>query len=464
MSLDKAVELALKNNHTITQYSEDRESARWGLSATRRQHGLRFTWTSIFNYIGGKYYKPNQDYYAQLHFYYDDPRFNGNETPPYHSEANNTFTLSFPLYTGGRIESQIEGAGYALNSADLTLEYVRQNVKYQAAEAYFKVLQCNSSIEVQKEAVNTLQSHLENVKIQYDVGTVAKADVLSTEVQLADYKRQLNSAWGDYESAVATLNNIIGLPVDTAVLTNEILDEEPYTLTEEECLDYALEHRPDGISAGYRIKQAQANVDATKSGYRPNVSAHIIGYANGEKPWQSNHNGSEYWQIGLDMQWNIFDNGITEAQVNQAKSTVRKAESQMAQQMDQIKLDVHNAYIALTTARKNVDIAVSSVSEAEAAYAIAQVRYVEGVDTNLNVMDAQTKLTQAKNNYLNALYSYNVSKAKLEQVMGVPVNMDAFRYVTAVNEEGKTSPQALEDASVVLIYEDGENFKANANK
>ena len=460
MSLQKAIELALENNHTITQYSADRESARWNLSAVRRQHGPRLSWSSNFGYIGGKRYKSDQEYYAEMHFYYDDPLFNGEERPPYHSEASNNFTLSFPLYTGGQIENQIEGAEYGLNMADVTLEYARQNVKYRAAEAYLRVLQYNSAIKVQEEAVHFLQSHLENVTIQYEVGTVAKADVLSTEVQLADYKRQLNSAWGDYESAVATLNNIIGLPVDTALVTDEVLDTEPYSLDEEECIAYALEHRPDGISSAYGVKQAQTQINVAKAGYRPSVSASVLGSMTGEKPFQTNHNNSEYWQIGLDLQWNIFDNGITSAQVNQAKASKLKAESQLLEQLDQIKLDVHNAYVALETARKNLEVSAHSVSEAEAAYAIAQVRYVEGVDTNLNVMDAQTKLAQAKNNYFNALYSYNVSKAKLEQVMGVPVDIDAFRYVTAV-DEGKTSPQALKESKIDLVYEDGENFKAN---
>ena len=143
---------------------------------------------------------------------------------------------------------------------------------------------------------------------------------------------------------------------------------------------------------------------------------------------------------------------LTEAQVNQAKAEQRKVESQRLQRIDQIKLEVHNAYVAMTTADKNVDIAAHSVSEAETAYAIALVRYMEGVDTNLNVMDAQTKLAQAKNNYFNALYSYNVSRAKLEQVMGVPVHMDVIRYVAAV-DEGKTSPQALEESDFIKVVQ-----------
>lgn len=462
MSLEKAIGLALGNNHTITQYAEDRESARWGLSATRRNSGLRLSWSNTTGYIGGKYYRPNQDYYAQYHFYYDDDRFTGSETPPYHTESSNTFTLTMPLYTGGKLENQIEGAEYALHSADLNLEYARQYVRYQTAEAYYQVLQRNAEIQVQQEAVNYLQSHLDTIQIQYEVGTVAKADVLSTAVQLADYKRQLNSAWGNYESAVATLNNVMGIPVDTALVINDELDGTPYTVSEDECISYALEHRPDGLAAEYEVRRATAQVGVTKSAYRPTVTAIARGILVGEKPFESNHNTQEYWQLGVNVDWNIFDNGITAAQVNQAKAVERKAESQRLQQIDRIKLDVHNAYIAILTAAKNLDVSSAAVSEAESAYEIAKVRYIEGVDTNLNVMDAQTKLAQAKNNYYAALYNYNVSKAKMEQVIGVPVKIDALSYYTAV-AEGKTSPKALEEADVTLIYSDGEVFEASNN-
>lgn len=448
MTLDKAVELALKNNRAIEQYSEDREAARWGLSATRRNGGLRLSWSSSANYIGGKYYREYQDIYANYHPYYDNDAvvYNGREAPPYHTEVSNNFTLSMPLYTGGRLENQIEGAEYQLNSANLTLEYARQQVKYQAAEAYYQILQCSDNIKVQQEAVNVLQSHLDIVQIQYEIGTVAKADVLSTSVQLAYYKRQLNTAWGNYETAVARLNNIIGLPVDTLLVTNETLTKTPYDKTEDECIDYALEHRPDGIAAGYAVERAAANVGATKSGYRPQVTAVARGSMVGEKYFKSDHT-AESWTVGVNINWDIFDNGITSAQVNQAKASQRRAESQHLQQLDTIMLEVHSAYIALATADKNVDIASAAVKEAQDSYEIAKVRYLEGVDTNLNVMDAQTKLAESWNNYYSALYSYNVGKAKLDQVIGIPIALDSVRYNAAV-EEGKTPNKAFKESVI----------------
>jgi len=75
------------------------------------------------------------------------------------------------------------------------------------------------------------------------------------------------------------------------------------------------------------------------------------------------------------------------------------------------------------------------------------VRYEEGVDTNLNVMDAQEKLTQARTNYFSALYSYTTSKAQLEKAMGIPIEIDAEIYKKAV-DEGKISKKALEISKV----------------
>ena len=72
-------------------------------------------------------------------------------------------------------------------------------------------------------------------------------------------------------------------------------------------------------------------------------------------------------------------------------------------------------------AEKRIDTTKVAVVQAEEDYKIAQVRYSAGVGTNLDVMDSQVALTQAKTNYIQALYDYNTSKAKLEKAMGIPV-------------------------------------------
>ena len=153
------------------------------------------------------------------------------------------------------------------------------------------------------------------------------------------------------------------------------------------------------------------------------------------------------WQGGVQVQWNLFDNGVTSAGVNQVKSRLRKAKSTAKQTLDNISLEVRNAYLDLTAAAENIKTTKTSVDQASEEYELAQLRYVEGVGTNLDVMDAQEKLTQARTNYASALYNYNAAKAALDKAMGVPVDIIVTKYVDAI-DSGIESDEALKEASV----------------
>ncbi len=460
LTFEEAVQLALENNRLIEQREEDREAAKWNLSAARRSSGPRLSWSSSANRIGGRYYHGAR---AQRYQLYDVPkdvlREHGITTLPplYQSENSNTVNLSIPLYTGGQLENRRKAARYGLNSADLTLEDSKQRVKWQTAQAFYQALQYRENIEVQQEAINLLNEHLRTVKIQYEVGTVAMSDVLATNVQLANSQQAYNTAQANYENALAELNNIIGLPTNTDLILvdNDYYDE--FTTSETECLEYALAHRPDGKAAVYAVKQAEATVDSTKSGFRPTVSAIVQGSIAGEGAFKADHT-SERWAAGLQLNWDIFDNHVTSAQVQQAKANQRKAESQARQQIETIRLEIREAYNNLKVAEKNILVTSDAVKQAEEQFLIAKVRYEEGVDTNLTVMDAQEKLTNARTNYYNAIFRHDTSLAQLEKAMGIPIGIDAAVYVDEI-EDGVEETQALKDSSQMPLEIFDENGK-----
>ncbi|MDY4697559.1 MAG: TolC family protein, partial [Selenomonas montiformis] len=107
----------------------------------------------------------------------------------------------------------------------------------------------------------------------------------------------------------------------------------------------------------------------------------------------------------------------------------------------------------------------------EEDYKIAQVRYQAGVGTNLDVMDAEEKLTAARTNYYTSLYNYNTSKASLDQAMGLPVDIDVVKYKEsrqAGNELNKVRKDARlhDDALLELPKEakDASKKEAAADK
>lgn len=426
LGLEDAIQMAFETNRSLRQSIANVDAARWNLSTARRQQGPTLVWQGTANRIGGDTYKAQK---------YDDYLY-GNE-----------LQSGYSLDTTGKLKHNRRSAGYGLNAADLTLENTKQAVKLQTTQAYYQLLEYRNLIEVNQEAVDTLQEHLNNVNAQYRVGTVAKSDVLASEVQLANSQQSLVNAQNNYDVAMATLNNIIGLPSDTLLNVKDSLQYTPYDLNLDDCTVYALDNRPDGIVADYEVEQAKESVEMAKAGYRPDVSAALTKTIAGDNEFD--HDRAEQWTAGFTASWNIFDNGVTQSSIETAKAALRAKEEAAAASKEQIQLDVRQQYLSLLAAEKNIHTTSKAVEQAEEDYKIAQVRYSAGVDTNLAVMDAQEKLTSARTNYYTALYNYNTSKAALDKAMGIPVDIDVPRYVAA-QQAGDTRNETLDAA---LLHE-----------
>ena len=87
---------------------------------------------------------------------------------------------------------------------------------------------------------------------------------------------------------------------------------------------------------------------------------------------------------------------------------------------ESIELEVRQNYLNVFAAKEQIRATEAAVQQAEEAYKIATVRYTSGVGINLDVLDAQLLLNQARTNYITALYDYNIGIATLEKAMGIP--------------------------------------------
>ena len=442
LNLEDSIQMALENNRNIKSALADVDTAKWNLSNARRQMGPTLSWSTGAFSVGGRDY--------------DAKRID--------SQYSNALQVGVPLYNGS-LRAAIDKAGYGINAADVTLENMKQSIRYQATADYYQILQCRNLINVQQDAVDTLREHLDNVNAHYNVGTVAKSDVLASQVQLANAQQALVTAQNSYDVAVATLNNVIGLDTDTVLDIRDQLGYTHYDLSLDDCTKFALANRADGAACYYAVKQAEAGINMAKAGNYPSVSAIASKSIAGGKAFDDEQ--SESWQAGAQASWNIFDNGVTAANVHAAEATLLKAQEASRQQDDTIKLDVRTAYLNLQAAEKNIETTKTAVAQAEEDYKIANVRYSAGVGTNLDVMDANEKLTEAKTNYYTALYNYNTSKASLDRAMGLPIDIDVAKY-RASRQQGNRLKKVREDAKIhedallELTEEDKKNSKEEA--
>lgn len=428
VDLSRSVQMALENNRTIKEALTDVDAARASLAQANRSMGPALTWQTSANRVGGEAYRGTGVKY----------------------NYGNTGTIAMPVYNAA-LTAQRRAARYGLNAADFALEQTKQAIRLTATTDYFNILQARNLVKVREDTVATLQTHLNDVNAQLRAGTVARADVLASEVELANAQQNLTTAKNNYEVAVATLNNVIGVPTDTQLMIDDELRYTGYELSLDDCTDYGLLYRADGAAAVYAVKRAEEGVRAAKAGYHPTVNAAATRSIAGERPFRDDHRSSDTWAAGLSASWNIFDSGLTAAKVAAAQATLRKAEEALAAADEQIRLDVHTAYLNLRAAEQNIRTAETAIARAEEDYNIARVRYNAGVGTNLEVMRASDNLTMARMNHATALYTYNMGKARLDNAMGVPVDLDAVRYRAAQEggaraEGARAAAQLHEDA------------------
>ena len=420
LNLEDAMQRAFNTNPAITIAGYERDSARASYNAARNSRWISISGTHVTKRTG------NDDNAYQAPGYYLNQKTGAIEQllvpkdlgKSIHNSHANTLTAVLPIYNGGKISGTIKQykAGYLYSEQGVQRAY--NEMRTTVTNGYFDMLQADNLQKLGRESVERLADHLKNVEAQYEVGVVAKVDVLRSQVELANAKQSLIQAENKYQISEANLNKIVGLPMDTQLKLDNILVYTPYDNDLQYCLDYAAMHRPE-------LEQAKQNVEAAKGALRVAISGHMpqvnasASQAWSDSNWPGDENGN--WAVGVTVNLNIFDSGVTVSKIHGAEANLKKAHESYRDTVDLVNLDVRTNYLSMREAEKRIDTTKLAVSQAEEDYRIAQLRYMNGVGTNTDVLDAQVALTDAKTNYLQAMYDYNTCKTNLETAIGVPM-------------------------------------------
>lgn len=392
LSLDDSIALALQNNPSIKMAIADKDKAVWGI---KENEGGKMPSLSLSN----------------------SNNRSGAEEASSSENFSTSLRVSWPLYTGGRTEGLIDQAKYNANIATVGVAKVKEQVKLDTTTAYFSVLQNNKLVKVNQQTVDNLSAHLKNVQAQYQVGTIAKSDVLRSEVELANAQQNLTKAKNAYDVSVATFNNTIGLPLDSQNTMKDDLAFAQYDMSLEDSIKMAKEKRPEIVQSQDTINAAKAGIKVADSGKLPTVSA------SGTQGWS----GSKFpgdksnWTVGVSASWDIFDGGVTNAKIKEAQANMEKVNHSDQQTRTAVELEVRQAYLSMKEAEARIETSKVAVGKANEDLKASQAKYYAGVGTNLDVIDAQVALTQAETNATQAVYDYSVNKAKLQKAIGAGV-------------------------------------------
>ena len=422
IELKEAVETALKNNYDIQLSKTGLEKAEATVEEARssKRPTVKYSWQAG----RAKVTVPSAEQIQLLKGINKELNKKLSFTIPISSKTvvgtryTQNLNVIWPVWTGGAAENAIDAAKYAESVSKTDIYQKEADVKLSATEAYFGYLKTLNMVEVTNKAVQNLSEHVNNVKLQYDAGIVAKLDVLSSEVSLANAK-EMNIAAKNYKDvAEANLNNVMNTPIDTKLSPKSKDFPEPeIKITMDEAIKSAEKYRWELIKAKYAIEIAKAQVGMNKAGNKP------VAAVGGGFDWTGSALSGfdkDNWKVFGTVNWNLWDGGASAAKVKKAQASVKEAEQIFKQAQNKIKLEIKKDYLDVFAAKAKIQTARATVEQAEQAYKISVIRYRSGVGTNLDVLDGQLALSKAKTNYINAMYDYNIGLAKLERAMGIP--------------------------------------------
>ena len=361
------------------------------------------------------------------------------------AQTSNALSVSarLPLYSGGANEANIASGEIGAQSARLTTERAREDLRYEVTAAYWDAVEASKKIEVQRDTVNKYDAHLKNVTVLYDAGAQAKIDVLRSSVELSNARQELVRAENTYAVSLATLRNLLNIDrTEELTLTTEVA-YQPFDTSVDNCISYAYRNRLDLAVARAKLRRCELAVERARAGKRPSVNLTLGTGVTSQ--FQPRHDTSTDVSASVGVSWNIFDSGVTRGAIEEVEAERDIALLNVKKEEESIDLNLRKAYLNMREAEQRFTSTGDAVRQAREDYHIANERYRAGEGILLDIIDAQTALATAQTNAISARYDYARYRAQVENLMGTELTESehaAAERLPAVTAEERAAAQA----------------------
>ncbi len=351
--------------------------------------------------------------------------FGGGEFP----KTNNQVWISDirvvqSLYEGGRLLSATRSSRLIREQAVLVYQSTVADILLSVSNAYDDVLRGAMQVEVRTASVTFLSAYRDDTDKRYKAGTVPEFDLIRQEVEVANAVAMQVQAIGDYRVAKQRFVELLGYNLpdtvgdDLGLSLTSPLEARPFPQSLRAALAMARDHRTEIATLEKEEHLRDEDIIVAKAGWKPSIQA-FAGYDVTSRTLSRTaedelHGGL----IGAQLSWSVFDGFLTKGKVDEAVALRGRAGEAKAETTRIVALQVRTAWSDLRTARSVLDAQSANVQKAQRALELAQIRYTEGAGTQIDVLNAQTALTEAHGSFVDALRDYSVARANLVRATG----------------------------------------------
>jgi len=349
-----------------------------------------------------------------------------------------------PIFAGGAIPATINAGKLFSLLTDQTVRAEVQGLTYTAVHTYYDVLLNQHLLQISADAVRSAQAHLDDVKRKRQGGVASDFDVLRAEVELSNFQAELIQNKNAINLAKAQLIKEMGVSQDSDFILSGKLDYCPSEMTMERAVEAAFRNRPDLISGEFDIKYQKELLKINWSRYWPTISGFYENIWSNPDPHQSTMvRWGHLWQAGFAATLPIFDGLSREGEVIQQKARVRQAQIGLIDTEETALFELTSALLSIQNAAEFVESQRLNLTRAEEGLRLAEVGYREGINTQVEMIDAQAALTTASANYYQSIYSHIVAELDLQKAMGTLTTFQANSSDSKVeDDESKATKEA----------------------
>lgn len=334
--------------------------------------------------------------------------------------------ISQALYSGGRVGTGLRVARLAREAADLDIVEAEVALTHEVRRAYFQAVFADELVRIAEEAHALAGAQLAQVELFRAQGVASEFDLLRARVERDNLEPSIVEARNARRVAELNLKRLLNVPARrplalTTALTPVLAD------VDRDALRRGVEARPALRALDAIVEAREGAAHYARTERRPSVNF------NGAFAWQAfpepvtpfNAPWRRDWTVGVQASVPIFNGFRTRGQVQQADAEVREAALQRTQAREGIRLELEAALGDFDAARAQIAARRATVGEARRALELAELRFANGLATQLEISSTRLLLEQARVNEAQALYAYVTALSQLERVSGGAVPLVA---------------------------------------
>lgn len=325
----------------------------------------------------------------------------------------------------------LRGANDMIVKSEYDQDTAKQEYLYGVIVAYFEVAKAGLGISISKINVDRLEKHKAAVLSRLNVGEMTRTGLFRANAELSTAKTALVRSQNGLKYARAVLARLAGIP-DTFILKEPNLAEmQPLTDTLETLTQEAFLNRTD-LKAYEKENDATLNNIKYKEGeYWPRLTLEGA-YTNSElnlpyvNPVTQIENDitlrDDSVMFGAKLSFLFYDGGSRKAEIHQARAENRIVNLGMENQKNQIALEVKEAYLNVMSQKSVLESLETQLVSSKEHFNAVSKEFKFGLVNSLDVVDANSLLSNTEREIADARYSYKLAEIQLKRAKGTLLN------------------------------------------